>query len=451
MSRNTKLALKVGLPILILVAAGGLTATLMASREAPEQSEPEEQAALVETRTVERREHRLDVRASGTVIPARQVQLQPQVSGKIVDVHPAVEPGGLVDKGEQLVQIDRSDYQLAVEQREAAVEQASAQLEREKGKQQVAQREWELFKEEAEKLTGEKQDPSLALRKPQLMSARAQVESAKSQLESARLNLERTSIEAPFDALVRDQSAEVGQVAGTQGPVATLVSTETFRVRLSMASDKIPQIDIPNVNAEKGSEAMVYYEVGDQKIEREARVMRLLGDLDPAGRMARVLVEIVDPLGLENIEGDAPNQIRGMPLLLDAYVDVQIEGNETRELIEIPRKAVRNGYQAYVVDDGKLAVEEIEIVWRRPDTVLVSSGLEDGERVVTGPLPNPVEGMPLKIESGDEAGSGSDRESAGGPAGGGESDSDSAPGDGNESRDQAPEPGAGDDGGEEAQ
>jgi RND family efflux transporter MFP subunit len=440
MSRNTKLALKIGLPILILAVAGGLTATLMASREAPEKSEPEAEAALVETRTVERREHRLDVRASGTVVPARQVQLQPQVSGMIVDVHPSLEPGGLVDEGERLVQIDRSDYQLAVDQRETAVEQAKAQLEREKGQQEVAQREWELFKEEAEKLTGEKQDPSLALRKPQLMSARAQVEAAKSQLQSARLNLERTSIEAPFDALVRDESAEIGQVAGTQGPVATLVSTDTFRVRLSLATDKVPQIDIPNVNAETGSKATVQYEVGDQKIERDARVLRLLGDLDPAGRMARLLVEIEDPLGLEEADGDGPNEIRGLPLLLDAYVDVQIEGNETQKLIEIPRKAVRNGYQAYLVEDGKLAVEEIEIIWRRPETVLVASGLEDGDRVVTGPLPNPVEGMPLESQPGD----GSKRDSNEREAG----DETPEQGAGSES----PEQGAGGEGdGEEAQ
>ncbi len=416
MSRNTKLALKIGLPLLILVGAGVVTATLLASREAPEQTETETEAALVEARSVSREEHRLDVRASGTVVPAREVNLQAQVGGEVVEVHPSLVPGGLLEKGERIVQIDRSDYLNAIEQRETQLAQARAQLEQEKGQQQIAEREWELFREEAERLAdeGQLEDSALALREPQLASAKAQVDAARAQLETARLNLERTSVEAPFDALVRDENVEIGQLASGQAQMATLVGTEHFWVRLSMATDKIPHIAIPNVNADKGAEATVTYEVGEQLVEREARVLRLMGDLDPAGRMARVIVEIDDPLGLDDLDGDKPDELRGMPLLLDAYVDVEIEGNETRELIEIPRKAVRNGYQVYLIEDGKLAVEPVEIAWRRSETVLVESGIEDGDRVVTGPLPNPVEGMPLEVASDDdsEPGGGSSEETS---------------------------------------
>ena len=397
MSRTTRRVLKYGLPIAILVVAGVLTYSLIAGRERPAREEPERAAALVETMRVERDKHRLDVRASGEVVPARQVTVTPQVSGKIVTVAPQLVPGGLLEAGEEIIQIDPSDYQLAVEQRATAVEQARAQLEIEQGQQEIAQREWELFKDEAERLNeGEElTDPSLALREPQLKSAKAQLAAALAQLKEARLNLERTSIPAPFDAVVREESVAEGQVVGPQSQLATLVGTEQFWVRLSLGTDKIPHIDIPNVNAEQGSTATVRYQVGDRQIRREARVVRLLGDLDPQGRMARLLVEIEDPLALDDVE-NGEKKVRGLPLLLDAYVDVTIRGNETRQLIELPRRAVRNGDQAYLLKDGKLEIRQLDIAWRRPASVLVESGLKEGAVVVTGPLASPVEGMPLK-------------------------------------------------------
>ena len=445
MTRTARLALKIGIPILILAGAGGLTAKLIASREEPEREEAEQQAVLVETAKVERAEHRLDVRANGTVVPARQVVLQPQVSGRVVEIDADLVPGGIVKEGERLVQIDRSDYEIALEQRQTALAQARAQLEIEKGQQQIAEREWKLFKEQAEKLSAI-DDPSLALRRPQLNSAKAQVDSAKSQVKAAKLNLERTSVEAPFDAFVRSENVEVGQLAGQQSQLATLVSTDAFWIRLSVPTNKIPYIDIPGVNAEKGSEATVRYRAGENKIDREARVIRLLGDLDPAGRMARVLVEIDDPFAIEEM-ADNGRKNRGLPLLLDAYVDVRIEGNRKKELIEVPRRAVRNGDQVYVVRDGKLAIETVEIAWRRPKTLLVASGIDDGATVVVGLLPQPVEGMLLKSEPSAGA-TESTGTSGGGEAGssGGEADAvpveDSSEGSGAESTEEPAERGS---------
>jgi len=419
MSRTADILVKFVLPIAILGGAGAITARLIASREAPSRAEPEQQAVLVETERVQRRSHRLDVRASGTVEPARRVRVQPEVSGRVVGVHDNLEPGGLVEKGDTLVQIDRSDYQIAVRQRETALEQARSQLSLEKGQQEIAEREWELFQKEAGDLT-DQTNPSLALREPQLASAKADLEAAKSRLEQARLNLERTTVEAPYDGLVLEESVSVGDLASAQSPLATLVATDTFWVRLKISPDKIPYIDIPNVNADSGSRVDISYDTGDETVEREGRVRRLVGGLERAGRLARVIVEIRDPLGLESRRD---SDFRGVPLLLDSYVDARIRGGQQRELVEIPRSALRNGDEAYVFDDGKLAIRKLELVWERPSSVLVASGLEDGEHVIVGPMPNPLEGMPLK-RTDDAAGNSDDNSERSGDADAGDSSAD---------------------------
>ncbi|MFB6263335.1 MAG: efflux RND transporter periplasmic adaptor subunit [Bradymonadaceae bacterium] len=403
MTSYVQMFVKYGLPLVVLVAAGAGTAALFASKEKPEREPPSERAAVVETATVERKPHRLDVRAHGTVAPARRVVLRPQVSGRIVDVSAALEPGARVDEGEVLVRIERDDYRLAVEQREAAVQQAESQLQLEKGQRDIAKKEWKLYKEKMDRAV---KDPSLALRKPQLRSAKARVDSARAQLQRAKLNLKRTTIRAPFDAIVREEQAEKGDVVGTQSQLATLVGVDAFHVEVSVDRSSVPRIAIPGINAEKGSKATIRQELGGGTVERSGRVARLFGGLDQKGHMARLLVEIPNPLAPADgsDDGGSKGEERQMPLLLNAYVDVRLRGNTKRRLIELPRRAVRGQDQVYVYDDDRLAIRTLDIVWRRPESVLVDGGVEDGERVVTGPLPTPVEGM--KLERAAENGSG---------------------------------------------
>jgi RND family efflux transporter MFP subunit len=329
------------------------------------------------------------VPAKGTVIAAREVAIQPQVAGELVMVNTNLVPGGIVGAGETLVKIDPRDYRVAVEEAQTALAQAQAELKLEQGRQKIAEREWELFKGEA----SPSRDAALALRQPQLESAQAAVEAARARLERAQLNLQRTTVVAPFDAFVRSESAEVGKFVLPQTMLATLVGTEAFWVRASVRMDDVGNIDIPGVTATSGSPVTIRYDAGGVPIERAGRVTRLFGDLDPAGRMARVLIEVRDPLV---IDPDVSRRPR-VPLLLDAFVDVEIEGNQARELIEVPREAIHEGNEAYVFTPaGTLEIQPVEIAWRLPKTVLVSRGLEEGQRVVVSRIPTPVEGMKLR-------------------------------------------------------
>jgi RND family efflux transporter MFP subunit len=388
-----KKVLAVGIvPALILVFAAGGAYFLFQSRAEPAKKARQEQRTLVETMELERKQMRPVVRASGAVIPARELSVNPQVNGRITWLNDSLDPGTFVEKGDVLFKIERDDYNLAVRQAEAQVAQAETQLELELGRQEVAKQEWELFKSGLEGKDGEA--PPLALRQPQLRSAQVSLESARANLEQAKLNLRRTSVRAPFDAVIVESNAEIDQLVGTQSRVARIVGTEEFWVRVSMPIEKLRYIDIPGINGDSSSEVLVKQHVGGDTLTRKGRVLRLLSDLDPAGRMARILISIEDPYGLAKV--DDIDQ-RPYPILLDAYVDVEIENASTYELIELPRRALRQGDRAYVFDEdeGTLDIRELDIHWRLPDKVLVAGGLEEGDDVVTSPLASAVPGMKL--------------------------------------------------------
>lgn len=412
MSPKTPIATKLAkyvLPLLVLAAAVAGGVLLVVTQEEPTREQPRERRVLVETAPVEAGAHQLDVTSSGEVVPARTIQVTPQVAGQVRWVNDKLIPGGVVEQGETLFRIDDRDYKNAVEERRTEVAQAQAQLEQERGLVEVAKREWELFQDEVEEGA---QDPSLALRKPQLKSAQVAVQAARARLEQAQLALERTSVEAPFDAFVQTESIDLGQTVGTQTPVATLVGTDKFWVRASVPVDKISYVNIPGVNAQEGSPAVVKQDVGAEHIERVGRVAKLQGDLDPQGRMARILIEVPNPFGLSEPNEHAREQAsETVPLLLSAFVDVTIAGPTVQDLVEVPREALHGGNQVYVyADDDTLDIRDVEIAWERTDTVLVSEGVEADERVVTSPIATAVEGMKLRragdAESGPPVGGG---------------------------------------------
>jgi len=382
----------------LLVVAGGIAVFTVLKMTKPEAKKtPEDnRGLLVEAIEVEAKTHDVDVLAQGRVLPARTVVLSSEVPGRVVWQHEELAPGGHIAKGATVVRVDARDYKLALQQQEAAVDRAELELEIERSRKKVAEREWEL-------LGGQKQeDPSdnLALREPQLRTAKVAVEAAKSGMDRARLAVGKTAVKAPFNAMIQSEQTELGQLVGPQTPLATLVGTDHFWVQVAIPIDNLANIRVPGVNAEDGagSDAHVWQEVGGQTVERTGRIVRLLGDLDPTGGMARVLVEIDDPLGLQRAE-------QGLPMLLGAFVNVRISAGQIQHAIEVPRTALRGGDRVYVIaEDSTMAVKEVTIIWRTEQSVLVSSGIQPGDRVITSRVGDAIPGTKVRtVTTGEKA------------------------------------------------
>jgi RND family efflux transporter MFP subunit len=393
MNNVIRTLIKVVLPLVVIAGAVAVAVGMVKNRpEAPKRETPE-RTLLVEVQPVKRIQQRIDVRAQGTVRAARQINIQPQVAGQVTSVHEQLIPGGFIEKGDLIARVDTTDYRLTVEQQKLNVENARALLDQEKGRQVIAAREWELFQKNSD---NNKRDPSLALRKPQLRQAEVSIELAEAQLKQAKVNLGRTAIRAPFNAIVQTENIEKGQLVNAQTVIATLVGTDSYWVRASVPLEEIGRISIPGVNAKEGEGSTVTIEqdLGAGAVKYEGKVIRLLSELDQVGRMAQLIIEVADPLGLER-----PKEQAKLPLLIGAYVTVVFEGSQQRALIEVPRQAIHNGDEVWVMTpENTLAVREVSVVSGRPDTVLVNEGLEDGERVIVSQIGAPVEGMKLKLE-----------------------------------------------------
>ncbi len=380
---------RVILPVLIVGVALFGTQMLIASRPTVPKVTRDVTPTFVEVLTARARDERAILTAYGTVRAHRRLTVQPEVGGRVVRLNPNVVIGGILEKGDTLLRIDPRDYQFAVDEQRASLAKAEFDVKVEMGNQAIAQREWDLLQPSAGEVNELSQQ--LALRRPHLKEKLTGLEAARSRVRKAELDVRRTSVRTPFNALVLAESVETGQLVNAQSSVATLVGTDEFRVQVSVPIHRLEWMAFPGPGGQPGSRARVIRDRGaGDPVVRRGTVVEFLGDVTQNGRMAQVLVSILDPLELKQ-----PAKAR-RPLLLGEYVRVDIDGPVLRGVTALPRHAIREGSRVWIkTAERRLEVRPVDIILSREETVLVGRGLRDGEAVIVSQVPAAVPGLPV--------------------------------------------------------
>lgn len=362
--------------VLGVAAAGGWILLATGPTTAPEEKTAKPRSVLVQS--IEPADHRIRIRANGTVVPARKVIVHPQVTGEVIRHHPELIPGGTVAEGEELFAIDPTLAELSLREDTAAVARAQASLTEARRKRDEA---LELARE-------------LVIAGSELAALESAVSIQKAELERLQVAVSRTrellirhSVRAPFNAIVLDEFVEIGQRVNPSAAAATLAGADEFWVRVALPTNKLRWVRMPR-DGREGASADVYLETGDAQLAHwEGKVIRLLGELESTGRMARVLVRIRDPFDLDAGSGRAP-------MLLGSYVRVDIDAGELSDVLAIQRDALREGDQIWVVDaDGTLQIRGVEVVWREQETVYVRNVMKPGESLIVSSLRVALPGM----------------------------------------------------------
>lgn len=376
--------------LIVAIVLGGifLARLIIAAKPKAERKKRPKMQTLVQVQQVMPTDITMEIEAMGTVLAARKLALKPQISGRVQDVNPGLVPGGLIAKGETILTIDPSDYRLDYERSRNNLERAAMDLRLEEGSQAVAKREFQLIKEYTDTAIAEAPE-DLALRKPQLAKAKAVKAAAQADFEQARLNLERTTLEAPFNAIVLEKEVAQGTQVNSQTTVATLAGIDTFWVRAAIPQSDLQRIDLPKPNRPGPQVQLTSLTAPDYAAPWQGKVIRLLSDVDPRGLMARLLIEVKNPYQLQ--EGQPP-------LLLGSIVKARITGKKLSQVYEVPRRAVRADNTLLLASaDNSLSIRQVRISWQNQEQVFIEQGLSGGERVITSAIGAPVEGMPLQV------------------------------------------------------
>jgi RND family efflux transporter MFP subunit len=329
----------------------------------------------------------LTIETQGEARPQIEIDLVPEVGGKIVYVSPNFIEGGVFKKGETLVRIDDSNTQVAKIRAQAAVAQAEQALAREIAEGEIARRDFEEL--------GRGQPSDLALRIPQRLQAEASLQAAKADLQNAELQLSRTKVVAPFSGRVRSKASDVGQFVSPGARLGRIFSTDIVEVRLPLTDTDLARVDLPiaynATSREEAPQVKLSGVIGGQLQEWTGQIMRTDSTYDVQTRALFAIVEVKDPYGT----GASQN---GVPLAPGLFVDAQILGKTIEGAIVISRDGLRPQDEVYVVDDkGQAEIRQTVVLDTNPERAVLASGVDVGELVVISPMERSRTAIPLRV------------------------------------------------------
>ena len=312
--------------------------------------------------------------AIGKCAPMEVVTVQPQVSGRITQIHFA--DGAELQKGDALFTIDARPFQAELEAAEATLAQRRAALD-------LARVEFARIADLIESRAIARQDYDA--RKNAVAVAEAQVQQSEAAIRTARLNLEYTSIVSPIDGRAGERLVDMGNVVNANNtsllviqrldPIYaefTITESELSRVQRNLARGGLRvEVRLPDEPEQPRGGQITYI---DTQVEENTGTVMLRATINNSDRRFW------------------PGRFVKVRLILDTVAGAVL----------IPAAATQmsaNGPFVYVVkDDSTAELRPVALGQRQGELVMVSQGVSEGERVVVTGQIAVMPGGPVRVE-----------------------------------------------------
>lgn len=305
---------------------------------------------------------------NGTLQPERRADLRAEVAAVVVQV--LKENGQPVSTGELLVRLDDTAIRDSLTSAEAA-ERAASQAFDQAGRQVQRQK----------TLQGQGMTSMQALEDAEIRRNNAQSElvAARGRVVAARQQLRRTEVRAPFDGVVSDRQASVGDTAQIGKQLVKVIDPRSMRFEGLVSADRLKSLAVGQP---------VHFRVnGFGEAEFTGTLRRIDAAANATTRQVAVIVGFDDP-------SKAP-QVAGL------FAEGTIEAGSAEVLMVAEAALVRAGEAVYAwrLDGNKLSKVALTLGPRDPRSgeYPVLTGLKPGDRILRQPGSTPVDGQAVEF------------------------------------------------------
>ncbi len=378
------------------------------------------------------------VHGFGSVKPGKSWVATARVAGEIIEVHPDLKKGGIVDAGTVIIKISPVDYELAIAQANANIRSTEARIlelgvskdntkallkleqqtldisEKDLKRQTKLVKQGTVSRAAFDKVTRDAVNQrkkvldlqnKLRLTPTQMAVQQEQKSVFESQLQAAKLNLARTEIKIPFSARISSVTAEIAQFAQPGQTLAKADGVETAEIEAQIPVDRFFALiaaaagngvhlglnskGLDNMTQAMGMKVSVFLQAGKTRIKWDARFARISDEIDPKTRTVGIIA-VVDGAYAKAEPGKRP------PLSKGLFVEVEVSARAVGTHIVVPRLALRAGQLLVVGKDNRLEYRDVETGLEQGDIVVITKGLSEGDKVVVSDISPAISGMLLK-------------------------------------------------------
>jgi len=379
--------------ICILVLLLGVAGMVMLTRlkKPPAETEHGERSLRVEAIQIKKEDVPVIISGYGEVKALTVVPIAPEISGRIVDIHPRLKIGEIIPKGEVLFKIDPKDY-LTV-------------LKTNRKRLKILKRSHELAQKEYQRiLVLYKKDNVVALSgleaAEKTMLAAADLENQIIQvLETAENNLERCEVRAPFNTRIKSVSLEKGQYVTPGQNVITLSDDSILEIQVPLDSRDARKWLRFNRDEKNGNTTWfsnveqvpckISWTENNDGQTWDGRLHRIV-KFDQQTRTLIVAVRF-------DAETALKKSSQSMPLVEGMFCSVKIPGRTLHNVFRLPRQAVSFENTVHIAVKDRLKTVPVNVVRVDGENAYVAGGINAGDMVVTTRLIDPLENALLEI------------------------------------------------------
>lgn len=359
------------IPALVLIlGAIGMVAFLGMREEQPKRN-PQPRAMMVETRVVELGAVATDLRAFGTVVSAQPVDLYSEVNGAILAGNIAFRPGQTFGRGDVLVRID--DRQVDLDRQTAVSDLLTALANFLPEARSEFPAEFDVWQDYFNSIGFDSPLPELpeaTSQRIKLYLSRFSVYKLYFSVRNIEIRQEKHAIRAPFSGAIVDADLRPGSTSRTGSRLGSIVNLADLEVEIPLAAQDVPWVDNGRRVTFSSSE---FDGTWDGKISRVGK------SIDKATQTVPMYVEL---------DSDLPRMLpEGI------FLEANVPGQIVENALEIPRRAIYDDHFVYLIREGRLEYQPVEVARVLHKTVVVDGGLQAGDTLVVEPLQGVVAGM----------------------------------------------------------
>jgi membrane fusion protein, multidrug efflux system len=341
-----------------------LSGWLGSMKEEPEMKPPVEVKKYVLTDKVAYSEIPTEIVSHGRVRTSHSLDAIAEVSGRMTQGVVPLKEGQKFSKGTLLYRIDDSETRLNLQSLKSNfLRDLAAILPDLKIDFNDNYAAWDSY---FQKLTLDEPIPDLPAfksAKEKTFLATRNIFSSYYNIRSAEVNLQKYRVYAPFDGAIAEVALQSGSYVTPGTRIARLIRSDKLEIMVDVNTDDIRWIEM-------GSPARVRAE--EQNDEWSGKVVRIGEYVNESTQSINVFLAIN---GSEK------------PMYDGEYLEVKIPGKTVKEGMLIPRNAIFNNDQVYVLEDSLLKVNTINIVKINSETAIFN-GLPEGSEIVVEPVVN---------------------------------------------------------------
>ena len=413
--RGTLLLFKIAVPVAILAAAY-LGYQYMESTKPPvKRIAVTERVYYVDTVTAARTTVAPQLVLYGKIVGGRKVELRPLVSGRVIKVGKTFADGGIVKKGDLLLEIDPFEYRIAVTEKQTQLVEAKgrltelqADLKGEKAliiqdKEQIELRKRDVARREAlmkrgagtEKLlddsklalSSQQQRLSERMRRVETLGAKlvqqqAVIDRAEWALTRAKRDLRDTKLFAPFKGFLRDISIQIGKKVSINDKIAELTDSGRFEAEFQVSDAQYGRL--VSGGSVIGKPATVVWKTSGKDFTFPAQIARVSGRVTSDSGGVNLFAQL-EPTSSKTL------------LRPGVFVEVRITDLPFKDVFRLPDDAVHGGQLIYVAKNERLVRRKVTIVGRVGDDVLVRGDINNGDKIVARTFPEIGPGLKVNV------------------------------------------------------